>query len=49
MTLDVYGHLMPNELDMQADRLDTIRSGAAADSLRTLEGGGDVAEIGSRL
>jgi integrase len=49
MTLDVYGHLMPNELDAQADRLDTLRSGDAADSLRTAEGGGGVTAIGHGL
>jgi hypothetical protein len=38
MTLDLYGHLFPDQLDEVADRLDVIGRAAAenlADSLRT--------------
>ena len=34
MTLDLYGHLFPDQLDDVADRLDAGR-GLAADSVRT--------------
>lgn len=48
MTLDVYGHLMPDEVDAQADRLDALRTAAPADSVRTVPGDADVVAIGNR-
>lgn len=38
VTLDTYGHLMPDELDRLADALDRSRSAAVADFLRTSRG-----------
>ena len=42
MTLDLYAHLFPDELDAQAERLDALRSTVPADSVRTPE---DVADV----
>jgi integrase len=49
MTLDVYGHLLPDELDTQAERLDALRSTAPADSARIPNGGGEVVALANRL
>jgi hypothetical protein len=41
MTLDQYGHLFPDRLDVVADAMDAARSSALADvpSVRALRGG----------
>jgi hypothetical protein len=45
MTLDVYGHLMPDELDTQAHRLDALRAAAPQAPVRTVPGDADVVAI----
>lgn len=42
MTLDVYGQLFPDDLDAQIERLETLRSAAPADSLRTVGSGAEI-------
>jgi integrase len=49
MTLDVYSHLFPDELDTQATRLDGLRSAAPADSVRTQETDAEIVAIADRL
>jgi integrase len=49
MTLDVYSHLFPDELDAQAARLDALRSAAPADSVRTVPSDAEVIQLGHRL
>jgi len=45
MTLDLYGHRFPDQLDDVADRLDVIGRAAATNSADSLRTSGDVARL----
>ena len=48
MTLDRYGHLWPDELEVLSDALDAVAAHLPADSLRTPEPVGEVVAIRDR-
>lgn len=49
LTLDLYGHLYPDELDAFTAALDAHRIGSLADSLRTVPRSGDIVAISDSL